>query len=79
MQIREYGFTNEISWIYGKSEWKGLKSVGYAKRTYKNDQGKVVCDVRYYISNLSSTLIDIIANEIRCEWKKSTLFFRYSL
>lgn len=68
-EIREYGFTNEISWIYGKSEWKGLKSVGYAKRTYKNDQGKVVSDVRYYISNLSSTLIDIIANAIRCEWK----------
>ena len=49
-EIREYGFTNDTDWIYGKNEWLGLKSVGYAKRTYKNEQGKMVSDIRYYIS-----------------------------
>lgn len=68
-EIREYGFTNEVSWIYGKSEWKGLKSVGFAKRTYKNEQGEIVSDTRYYISNLNATYIDLIATAIRYEWK----------
>ena len=35
-EIREYCFTNDIEWIYNKSEWLRLKSVGFAKRTYKN-------------------------------------------
>ncbi|MDE5539258.1 MAG: ISAs1 family transposase [Bacilli bacterium] len=68
-EVREYGFTNDVSWIYGKSEWKGLKSVGYAKRTYKNVQGKTVSDTRYYISNLNASLIDVISLAIRSEWK----------
>lgn len=67
-EIREYGFTNDIDWIYNKSVWVGLKSVGFAKRTYKNSQGEVVSDIRFYISNLSAKLIDIISTAIRSEW-----------
>ncbi len=67
-EIREYGFTNDIDWIYNKSEWMGLKSVGFAKRTYKNSQGKTVSDIRFYISNLNAELIDIISTAIRSEW-----------
>ena len=69
VDIREYGFTNDVSWIYQKSEWQGLTSVGYVKRTYKNDKGKIVSDMRYYISNLKAEFIDLIALAIRSEWK----------
>jgi len=67
-EIREYGFTNDVDWIYNKSEWAGLKSVGFAKRTYKNSQGKAVSDIRFFISNLNAKLIDIISTAIRSEW-----------
>lgn len=67
-EIREYGFTNDIEWIYNKSEWLGLKSVGFAKRTYKNFQDKTVSDIRFYISNLNAIFIDIISKSIRSEW-----------
>ncbi len=67
-EIREYGFTNNVDWIYNKSVWIGLKSVGFAKRTYKNSQGKTVSDIRFYISNLNAKLIDIISTAIRSEW-----------
>lgn len=67
-EIREYGFTNDTDWIYNKSEWIGLKSVGFAKRTYKNSQNKTVSDIRFYISNLSAEHIDIISYSIRGEW-----------
>lgn len=67
--IREYAFTNDVSWIYGKEEWKGLMSVGYAKRTYRNEKGEIVTDIRYYISNLSAKHIDALIMAIRGEWK----------
>lgn len=67
-EIREYGFTNDISWVYGKNKWKGLKSIGFAKRTHKNSQGKTVSDIRFYISNLDAKLIELISIAIRKEW-----------
>ena len=67
--IREYGFTNDIEWIYGKSNWADIKAVGYAKRTYKNEKGEIVTDTRYYITNLDAKMIDLIAYGIRSEWK----------
>ena len=66
-EIRKYGFTNDIEWIYNKSEWLGLKSVGFAKRTYKNFQDKIVSDIRFFILNLNATFIDIILKSIRSE------------
>ena len=66
-EIREYGFTNDVEWIYNKSEWLGLKSVGFAKRTYKNFQDKIVSDIRFFILNLNATFIDIILKSIRSE------------
>ena len=67
-EIREYGFTNDVDWIYNKNEGIGLKSVGFAKRTYKNSQNKIVSDIRFYISNLSAGHIEIISRSIRGEW-----------
>lgn len=69
VDIREYGFTDDIGWLYEKNEWKGIKSVGYAKRTYKNNNGKITTDTRYYISNLPANLIEIISMSIRGEWR----------
>ena len=68
-EIREYGFINDTDWIYNKSEWLGLKSVGFAKRTYRNAENKTVSDIRFYISNLDASYISIIGVAIRSEWK----------
>ena len=67
--IREYGFINDINWIYNHTQWLGIKSIGFAKRTYKNKQGKIVSDIRYYISNINAKYIDVIAMAIRGEWR----------
>ena len=65
---REYIFTNDIDWIYKRKEWKDLKSIGIVKRTYEDSNGKQTMDIRYYISNLSSKRIELIAKAIREEW-----------
>lgn len=65
---REYIFTNDVSWLFKKDEWSGLKSIGIAIRTYENNKGKTVCDKRYFISDLTSDKIDVISKAIRSEW-----------
>ena len=65
---REYIFTNDIDWIYKKSEWNGLKSIGIAIRTYENEKGEKVQDTRYYISNIDASKVKLISEAIRKEW-----------
>lgn len=64
---REYVFTNDIDWYYKKEEWASLKSIGMAKRTYEKD-GKTISDIRYFISDLDASKIEIISKAIREEW-----------
>ena len=64
---REYIFTNDVDWIYKKSDWRNLTSIGIVKRTYY-ENNKLVSDARYYISDLDSKFIDIISKSIRGEW-----------
>lgn len=66
---REYIFTDDVDWIYKKSEWKDLKSIGVVIRTYQNENGDTITDKRYYISNLPIDNIELISNTIRGEWK----------
>lgn len=47
----------------------GLKSIGYAKRTYVDSEEKEISDVRYYISNIDANKIQLLSNTIRGEWQ----------
>lgn len=69
VETREYLFCNDINWLYKKEDWKDLKSIGYAKRTYINKNGKEITDTRYYISNIDANKIKLLSNSIRGEWK----------
>ena len=67
MKKREYIFTDDIEWIYKKKEWKGLKSIGVAMRTYQDKSGKTIMDRRYYITDLHFETIELISKAIRGE------------
>lgn len=68
VETREYIFTNDVDWIESKSNWKGLKSIGIAIRTYVDNKGKTVKDIRYYISNIDANKIELLSKSIRGEW-----------
>ena len=68
-ETREYLFSEDIDWLYNKKEWNGLKSIGYAKRSYIDKNGKQVTDTRYYITNLPSNKIGLLSKAIRGEWQ----------
>ena len=61
---RTYLFTDDIDWLYKKSDWKDIKSIGVVIKEIDN----VVVEVRYFISNLESKYVKLIANVIRNEW-----------
>ena len=69
VETREYLFSEDIDWLYNKKEWNGLKSIGYAKRSYIDKNGKQVTDTRYYITNLPSNKIELLSKAIRGEWQ----------
>lgn len=69
VETREYLFSNDIEWLYNKKDWEGLKSIGYAKRTYIDKKGHEVTDTRYYISNIDANKINLLSNSIRGEWQ----------
>ncbi len=68
VEVREYFFSNDIDWLYKKEDWEGIKSIGYAKRTYTDKNGKEITDTRYYISNMDAEKIQLLSNAIRGEW-----------
>lgn len=65
---REYIFTNDVDWLYKKSDWKNLRSIGMVKRTYEDQEGNRLTDVRYYITDLYAERLEIISKAIRAEW-----------
>ena len=69
VETREYLFSNDIEWLYQRDEWSELKSIGYAKRTYINNDGKETSDTRYFISNIDGNKIQLLSNAIRGEWQ----------
>lgn len=69
VETREYLFTNDIDWLYNKNDWKNIKSIGYAKRTYIDKSKKEVTDTRLYISNIDANKIQLLSNAIRGEWQ----------
>lgn len=68
VEQREYIFTNDVDWLYHKEKWKGLKSIGIAIRTYKDKNDEAKQDIRYFISNIDSSKIELIAKSIRGDW-----------
>lgn len=68
LEKREYIFVNDINWLYKKDKWRNLKSIGIAKRTYEDKNGKTITDTRYYISDLNAVRIELLAMAIRKEW-----------
>ena len=65
IEIREYRLLTDLSWLFEKKEWTGLKAVGEAKSTVFNN-GKTSVDSRYFISSLTD--IERFAQAVRSYW-----------
>lgn len=64
--VREYWSTSNISWLYQRNQWAGLKKLVMAKST-RMTKGNVTVSYRYYITSLD-TSTEILARLIREHW-----------
>lgn len=55
IETREYYQTEDIRWLSRKSEWRGLKSIGYERKILEKE-GKRTVEERYFISSLKKDI-----------------------
>jgi len=67
IEKREYWQTEDISWLAGKKDWKGLKTIAMTKNTITKKDGTITTETRYFISSLPLK-VDTIAWAIRKHW-----------
>ena len=65
IEIREYRLLTDLSWLFEKKEWSGLKAVGEVKSTISSN-GKTSVENRYFISSLTN--IERFAQAVRSHW-----------
>lgn len=66
LEARTYYQMTAPSYLHGRSEWKGLKTIGAAVRVYE-EKGIEKRDVRYYLSSLRRNGRQF-AHAVRCHW-----------
>lgn len=66
VEERRYYQMTAPSYLYGRSEWKGLKTIGAAVRIYE-ENGVQKSDTRYYLSSLRRNGKQF-ANAVRNHW-----------
>ena len=71
MEWREYYQTDDIRWLTGRQEWKGLKSIGMEKKTIERE-GRKKEEYRYDISSLP-VVIDLFQRAVRGHWSVESM------
>jgi predicted transposase YbfD/YdcC len=66
IEIREYFQTDDIQWLPGREAWKGLKSIGMTRSSYKSEKGETQ-ETRYYISSLPPD-VELFSRAVRGHW-----------
>ena len=68
IEVREYWQTDDVDWLFQKSDWAGLKSIAMTKNTVTNiKSGKQASETRYFISSLPLD-VKLTAKAIRKHW-----------
>ena len=74
IEIREYYQTEEIKWLFGKKNWKGLKSIGMEEKTIRKGE-KEEKEYRYYISSLKKD-IELFRRAVRGHWAVESMHWQ---
>ncbi|MCL2704373.1 MAG: ISAs1 family transposase [Defluviitaleaceae bacterium] len=73
IEIREYFQTGDIDWLPCKEKWKGIKSIGMTRTTFRSDKGET-CETRYYINSLTPE-IELFSHCVRGHWAVESMYW----
>jgi predicted transposase YbfD/YdcC len=71
IETREYYQSNDIAWLYGRKDWKGLASIGMTMNTINRD-GEITRERRYFISSLPVDIQEF-ARAVRGHWSVESM------
>ena len=71
IEIREYYQTENISWLTGRKEWMGMKSIGMEEKTIRKD-GFETKEYRFFISSLNEN-IELFSRAVRGHWSVESM------
>ena len=71
IEIREYYQTENISWLTGKKEWMGMKSIGMEEKTIRKG-GFETKEYRFFISSLNEN-IELFSRAVRGHWSVESM------
>jgi predicted transposase YbfD/YdcC len=63
---REYYLSEDIWWLEGREEWKGLKAIGYVRRKLEKNSGETRVESRCFISSVTD--INNFSKAVRLHW-----------
>ena len=66
IETREYRITSDIDWLFGRKNWKNMKSIGMVK-SERDTEGKISTETRYYITSLEGDA-EQFGRAVRCHW-----------
>lgn len=66
IEKRTYYISEDVSWLYCKDDWKGLKSIGMAIRE-STENGKTTIEKRYFICSINADA-KLFAKAVRSHW-----------
>ncbi|RPJ79399.1 MAG: ISAs1 family transposase [Deltaproteobacteria bacterium] len=66
IETREYRITSDIDWLFGRENWKNMKSIGMVK-SERDIEGKISTETRYYITSLEADA-EQFGRAVRCHW-----------
>jgi len=65
IEVREYYLVSDISWLEGKNEWVGLKSIGMVISRCNRKKVETI-EIRYFIASIGS--VTEFSNTVRQHW-----------
>jgi predicted transposase YbfD/YdcC len=66
IETRKYWITSDIDWLYGKANWRGLKSIGCIERIRETEKG-ISTEKSYFIGSIESDA-ELFAKAVRNHW-----------
>lgn len=66
VEVRRFRTVEDIEWLYGKEDWKGLNIIGMAE-SERHIGNKISIETRYYISSIENNA-EKLGRAIRSHW-----------
>lgn len=67
IEVRRYWISDQIDWLEGKAQWRGLRSIG-AVESERHIGDQISVERRYFIASIEAD-VELFARAVRAHWR----------